>query len=65
MASAAVKKLKITAKRKLKNTAIEKAPKPTTDPKAWAKKIIANPKNYPSISLKTAKEALSIRDVRV
>jgi hypothetical protein len=45
--------------------AIEKAPKPTTDPKAWAKKIIANPKNYPSISLKTAKEALSTRDVRV
>ncbi len=44
---------------------IEKAPKPTSDPKAWAKKIIANPKNYPAISLKTAKEALAARDVRV
>lgn len=32
--------------------------KPTTDFKAWAKRIIANPKNYPAISLKIAKEAL-------
>ena len=31
---------------------------PPTDHKAWAKKIIANPKNYPEISLKFAKEAL-------
>ena len=27
--------------------------------KAWAHRIIANPKNYPAISLKTAKEALN------
>jgi len=29
------------------------------DMKAWAKKIMANPKNYPAISLKFAKEALN------
>jgi hypothetical protein len=45
--------------------AVEKAPKPTTDPKAWAKRIIANPKNYPDISLRFAKEALAARNVRV
>jgi hypothetical protein len=26
--------------------------------RAWAKRIIANPKNYPPISLKFAKEAV-------
>jgi len=29
------------------------------DMKAWAKRIMANPKNYPAISLKFAKEALN------
>lgn len=29
------------------------------DPKAWAREIIANPKRYPEISLKFAKEALN------
>lgn len=33
--------------------------KPQRDMKAWARKIIANPKAYPDISLKLAKEALS------
>lgn len=28
------------------------------DMRAWAHRIIANPKNYPAISLKTAKEAI-------
>ena len=32
------------------------------DMKAWAKKIIANPKAYPDISLRIAKEALEIKD---
>ena len=45
--------------------AIEKAPKPTTDSKGWAKRIVANPKNYPDISLRFAKEALMARDVRI
>ena len=45
--------------------AIENAPKPTTDPKGWAKQIVANPKNYPDISLRFAKEALMARDVRI
>ena len=29
------------------------------DMRAWAKRIIANPKNYPPISLKFAKEAIN------
>jgi hypothetical protein len=45
--------------------AIEKAPKPTTDMKAWAKRIIKNPKDYPEISLRFAKEALESRNVRI
>jgi hypothetical protein len=32
--------------------------KPKTDYKAWAKRIIANPKNFPEISLKYAQEAM-------
>ena len=28
------------------------------DMRAWAHRIIANPKNYPAISLKTAQEAI-------
>lgn len=31
------------------------------DMRAWAHRIIANPKNYPAISLKTAKEALNAK----
>ncbi len=31
------------------------------DMRAWAHRIIANPKNYPAISLKTAKEAISAK----
>jgi DNA-binding ferritin-like protein (Dps family) len=30
------------------------------DWKAWAKRIMANPKNYPAISLEFAKEALRV-----
>jgi hypothetical protein len=39
--------------------AIEKMTKPNRDYKDWARKIIANPKNYPDISLRYAKEALN------
>lgn len=35
--------------------------KPVQDYRAWAKKIIANPKNYPDISYKIAKEALQAK----
>lgn len=31
------------------------------DMRAWAKRIIANPKNYPAISLKFAKEAINTK----
>ena len=31
------------------------------DMRAWAHRIIANPKNYPAISLKTAKEAVNAK----
>jgi hypothetical protein len=33
---------------------------PKDDPKAWAKKILANPKQYPDISVRFAKEALGV-----
>jgi hypothetical protein len=33
---------------------------PKEDPKAWAKKILANPKQYPDISVRFAKEALGV-----
>ena len=36
-----------------------KEEKKLKDMKAWAHRIIAKPKNYPAISLKTAKEALN------
>ena len=39
---------------------ISKTLKPTTDYKAWAKRIMTNPKDYPAISLKFAKEALRV-----
>ncbi len=44
---------------------IEKVAKPTTDMKAWAKRIIANPKNYPEIARRFAKEALESPNVRI
>lgn len=46
----------------LKET-INKMTKPKTDMKAWAKKIIANPGNYPDISLRFAQEALHAQDL--
>jgi len=41
------------------NNYVAKELKPKTDYKDWARKIIANPKNYPDISLRYAKEALN------
>ncbi len=38
---------------------VSKNMKPKTDMKAWARKIIANPSNYPAISFKLAKLALN------
>jgi len=35
--------------------------KKLNDMRAWARRIMANPKNYSAISLKTAKEALSAK----
>lgn len=49
---------------KLLAIAYEKMPiedKKLKDMRAWAHRIIANPKNYPSISLKIAKEALNAK----
>ena len=40
------------------NTFVAKKLKPKTDHRAWAKRIIANPKNFPEISLKYAQEAM-------
>lgn len=40
--------------------AVEEMTRPKRDAKDWAKKIIANPKAYPDISLKFAREALGI-----
>ena len=39
--------------------AVEKMTHGKRDMKDWARKIIANPKNYPDISLKLAREALN------
>lgn len=41
---------------------VEQSIKAKTDYKAWARRIIANPKNYPDISLRYAKEALELRN---
>jgi hypothetical protein len=35
--------------------------KPTKDMRAWAQKILANPKNYPDISFKIATEAINAK----
>ena len=40
---------------------VAKKLKPKTDHRAWAKRIIDNPKNFPEISLKYAQEALGIK----
>jgi len=40
---------------------IKSEDKKLKDMRAWAHRIIANPKNYPAISLKTAKEALNAK----
>lgn len=40
--------------------AVEKMTEGKRDMKAWARKIIANPKNYPEISLRYAREALGV-----
>ena len=44
----------------LKFMAEQQSNKPK-DMKVWAKRIIANPKNYPAISLKFAKEAVAAK----
>jgi len=44
----------------LKFMAEQQSNKPK-DMRAWAKRIIANPKNYPAISLKFAKEAMTAK----
>lgn len=36
--------------------------KPKRDKRAWAKKILANPKDYPYISVKFAKESLNMQE---
>jgi hypothetical protein len=42
--------------------AVNAMTKPRADYKSWARKIIANPRNYPDISLKFAKEALNQKE---
>lgn len=37
--------------------------KPKRDMKAWAKKILGSPKNYPDISIRFAKQALNMEEV--
>jgi hypothetical protein len=39
-------------------TVISQTLKPKTDYKAWAKRILANPQNFPAQSVAYAKEAL-------
>ena len=41
---------------------IEKMAAPRRDMRAWAKKILDNPSNYPDISVRFAKEALYVTD---
>jgi hypothetical protein len=41
-------------------TVISQTLKPKTDYKAWAKRIVANPQNFPASSLVAAKEALGM-----
>ena len=44
------------------NQVVSNTLKPKKDFRKWAKDILANPKNYPDISLRFAKEALEIKD---
>ena len=41
---------------------VSQAIKPKKDMKAWARKILDTPKNYPDIAIRFAKEALEIKD---
>ena len=41
---------------------VAKTFKPSTDHKAWAKRILQNQKNYPAIAIRFAKEALELRN---
>ncbi len=42
-------------------TFVAKKLKPKTDRRAWAKRIIDNPNNFPEISLKYAQEAMALK----
>jgi len=44
------------------NQVVADGVKPKKDMKAWAKRILATPKNYPDIAIRFAKEALEIKD---
>jgi hypothetical protein len=44
------------------NQVVADSVKPKKDMKAWAKRILATPKNYPDIAIRFAKEALEIKD---
>jgi hypothetical protein len=46
-------------------TVISQTFKPKTDYKAWAKRIVANPQNFPASSLVAAKEALGMNHENV
>ncbi len=41
---------------------IAEQPKKKSDKRAWIKRILDNPKNYPDISLKYAQEALAMKE---
>ena len=45
------------------NQVVADSVKPKKDMKAWAKRILATPKNYPDIAIRFAKEALEIKDI--
>ena len=44
------------------NQVVADSVKPKKDMKAWAKRILATPKNYPDIAIRFAKQALEIKD---
>ncbi|MEY2630769.1 MAG: hypothetical protein RLZZ469_1666 [Bacteroidota bacterium] len=44
------------------NTYVAKSIQPKTDYRAWARKILETPKNYPEIAVRFAKEALEIKE---
>lgn len=47
------------------NRMVEKSMKDKTDFRAWARRIIETPKNYPDIAIRFAKEALSIKEEKI